>query len=107
MSVFRDARKFGAKQILIGAVCLIGFLTAIARIGTGLYYSEVMPRSPEPLSGRIYRAGAAFNTAVYVKKTELDWLNFLNYDMMSLLGIGVVLMAVFVIIPKARQEGRL
>lgn len=75
--------------------------------GLLVYYLAVMPRLPEPLTGRIYLAGAANNTAVFVNKSELAWLNFLHYDMTSVVGILVVLLAIFVIIPKVRREGQL
>jgi hypothetical protein len=100
-------REFTAQKVFKGVVCIVGFLTAIASIGTSVYYLAVMPRLPEPLTGRIYLAGAANNTAVYVNKSEFAWLNFLRYDMMSAVGISVVLLAIFVIIPKARREGQL
>ena len=100
-------REFTAQNIFTGAVCVVAFLAAIANIGTSLYYLAMMPRLPEPLTGRTYRAGAAYNSAVYVNKGEFAWLNFLHYDLMSGVGVSVVLLAVFVIVPKARREGRL
>jgi len=100
-------REFTAQNVFTGVVCIVAFLTAIANIGTSLYYLAVMPRLPEPLTGRIYPAGAAYNTAVYVNKSEFAWLNFLHYDMMSVVGISVVLFAIFVIMPKAQREGGL
>ena len=95
------------KQVLLWTVSITGFVTAVARIVTAFYYSAVMPRWPEPMSGRLYPAGAAYNTAVYVTRRELQWINFLNYDLMTFLGLGIVLLAVTVIIPKARREGKL
>jgi hypothetical protein len=100
-------REFTAQNVFTSVVCVVAFLTAIANIGTSLYYLAVMPRLPEPLTGRTYRAGAAYNSAVYVSKGEFAWLNFLHYDLMSVVGVSVVLLAIFVIIPKARREGRL
>ena len=88
-------------------VCAAVFFTAVANIGTSVYYLAVMPRLPQPPTGRIYRAGAAHNTAVYVNKSELTWLSFLHYDAMCVAGLSVVLLAIFEIIPKARREGRL
>ena len=51
-------------------------LTFVARIYTQFYYLN-MPRSPEPLTGRIYPAGAAYNTLVYVSSRGFRWANFL------------------------------
>jgi hypothetical protein len=96
-----SGREFTAQNVFTGVVCIFGFLTAIANLGTSLYYLAVMPRLPEPVTGRIYLAGAAFNTGVYVNKGEFAWLNFLHYDMISVVGISVVLLAIFAIIPKA------
>jgi hypothetical protein len=100
-------REFTAQNVFTGFVCIVAFLTAIANVGTSLYYLAGMPRIPEPLTGIIYPVGAAFNTGVYINKGESVWLNFLHYDMMSVVGISVVLLAIFVIIPKALREGQL
>ena len=102
-----SGREFTPQKVFTGLVCIFGFLTAIANLGTSLYYLAVMPRLPEPVTGRIYLAGAAFNNGVYVNKGESAWLNFLHYNMISVVGISVVLLAIFVTIPKARREGRL
>ncbi|PYX31967.1 MAG: hypothetical protein DMG80_09225 [Acidobacteria bacterium] len=102
-----SGRESTAQKVFACVVCIFGFLTAIANIGTSLYYLAVMPRLPEPVTGRIYLAGVAFNTGVYVNKGEFAWLNFLHYDMICVVGISVVLLAIFVIIPKARRKGRL
>jgi hypothetical protein len=59
------------------------------------------------MAGKVYPATAAFNTGVYVTKTELRWVEFLNYDLSAVVGLGVVFMAVFVLIPRARREGQL
>ena len=106
MQIIRG-EKSGLKQALLWIVAITGFLCAAGRIATALYYLEAMPRFADPLSGRVYRTGAAFNTAVYVTKSELQWIDFLNYGLMTFLGVGVVFLALFVIIPKARREGRL
>ena len=95
------------KQKVVWAVALTGFLSAAARIATAICYLVFMPRIPDPLGGRVYRTTAAFNTGVYVTKAELGWVEFLNYDLIAVVGLGVVLMAVFVLIPRARREGQL
>jgi hypothetical protein len=103
----RTIGKLKGKHLFIGIVAIIGFFTAAARIVTAFYYLNANPRSAQPATERVYPVGAAYNTLVFVNKRELEWLNFLNYDMMTVLGLGVVLLAVFVIIPKARREGKL
>jgi hypothetical protein len=90
-----------------GVVCVIGFFAAVANILTSIYYVTVMPRLPQPVTGRIYQTGAAYNTAVYVSEKEFAWANFVHYDLMSVAGISLVLLAILVLIPKARREGRL
>ena len=95
------------KRILLWIVATLGLFSSVARIATAFYYSARMPQFPDPASGRIYRTVAAYNSAVYVTRRELQWVDLLNYDLMTLVGFGVVLLALFVIIPKARREGEL
>jgi len=71
------------KKVLTWLLGGIAVLTFGARIYTQFYYLS-MPRSPQPLSGRIYPAGAAYNTLVYVKLSEFEWANFLNTPAMSI-----------------------
>lgn len=56
----------GTKRALTWVLAGTAVLTFGTRIYTQFYYLN-MPRSPQPLSGRIYPAGAAYNTLVYVK----------------------------------------
>src|SRR5580692_6048678 len=91
--------KSNLKQILVWIVAITAFFCAAARIMTAFYYLSAMPRFADPLNGRVYRTGAAFNTAVYVTKSELKWIDFLNYGLMTFLGVGVIFLALFVIIP--------
>jgi len=95
------------KSIALGCLLAAMLLTAVARLGTQFYYLESMPRSPQPQSGRIYPAGAAYNTLVYVNKKELAWTNFIDYYMMTAVGVGVVLFVVLIFLPAARRSGQL
>ena len=103
----RKTPESKGKRVLLLTVAMLGFLTGAARIATAFYFLAEMPRLPDPARGRVYPSGAAYNTAVYVTSRELKLVDFLNYDLMTLLGLGVILIAVFVIIPKTRREGQL
>jgi len=71
------------KRALTWPLAGTAVLTFVARIYTQFYYLN-MPRSPELLTGRIYPAGAAYNTLVYVSSREFSWVNFLNTPMMGI-----------------------
>jgi len=78
-----------------------------ARIVTLVYFWNCMPRSPEPQTGKIYPATAAWNTLVYVTRRQFAWQNILENYLMTIVGVVLVLVAVFVIIPEARRAGQL
>ncbi len=73
---------------------------------TACYYEAVMPRLPQPMMGRVYRAGWSKMGVVYLNGREFAWVNFLRYDMMTATGICLVLVAIFVVLPQARRENR-
>jgi hypothetical protein len=72
-----------AKKFLTWPLAGTAVLTFVARIYAQFYYLN-MPRSPEPLTGRIYPAGAAYDTLVYVNLMEHGWADFLNTPIMSI-----------------------
>ncbi len=92
-----------AKKALTWPLAGTAALTFVAQIYTQFYYLN-MPRSPEPLTGRIYPAGAAHNTLVYVSSTESRWANFLNTPMMSI-AVACVLLLCWVWIDPRKRAG--
>lgn len=92
------------RVILILMLAAIGF-SFFTSLGTAVYFLGWMPRSPEILTGRIYPAGAAFNTLVYVTKAGQDWYDFLD-DASTFAGISVLLFVIFVLVPARRRRPR-
>lgn len=102
MTKFKGWEKT-AKNCLMTGIAITGLLS----ISTGVYYLGWMPRTPQPSMARIYLTGAAFNTPVYVTKGELAWVDFIKYDLVTAVGIGVVMFVIFVFIPAARRSSQL
>jgi len=92
-----------APIVFVGLLCFATFVAEMVTLG---YYVAVMPQLPQPTTGRIYLVVFSKIGAVYVNKNEIAWANFLRYDMMTIVGVAVVLVAIFVIVPKARRRGR-
>ena len=93
MPIMRSLAKSGFARktvvcLLVGTV----LFTVFAEIYIRVHYAAVMPRSPEPQTDRIYRTMAAFGTAVYVNKQEIDRVDFVNYDLVSVSGIFMLLL---------------
>ena len=80
-----------AKIVLI---CLLGgtsLFTLAASIYIPFHYAAVMPRSPQPETGRIYPIKAQYGVVVYVNKKELDRRDFVRYYLTSVCGVGGLL----------------
>jgi hypothetical protein len=92
-----------AKKALTWVLAGTAVLTFGARLYTQFYYLN-MPRSPEPITGRIYPAGAAYNTLVYVSSREFKWVTFLNTPMMSIAVACVLLLCWMWIDPHKRTS---
>src|SRR5579864_2404535 len=82
-------------------------LTLAARLITVFYFWNAMPRTPEPSTGHIYPAGAAYNTLVYVTRKERAWSDFITYDTGTIVGVGMVLFVILILLPGARRQGEL
>ncbi len=54
------------KLVFMVFVFGIGFFTLGANIYIPFHYAAVMPRTPQPEAGRIYRMTAQYGTVVYV-----------------------------------------
>ncbi|MGB2592813.1 MAG: hypothetical protein WBG02_19650 [Candidatus Acidiferrum sp.] len=88
---FLTRNKIARRTLLIimGGTVLF---TAVALLWIRVRYAAVMPHVPQPQTGRIYRTMAAFGTAVYVSEKELDWVNFVSYDLMEVSGIFMLIL---------------
>src|ERR1700733_13906081 len=86
------AKSGVAKRTVVSLLVATVLFTVAAEIYIRVHYAAVMPRSPEPQTGRIYRTMAAFGTAVYVNKQEIDRVDFVNYDLMSVSAIFMLLL---------------
>ncbi len=53
------------------------FAPGFAELYVRFHYAEVMPRSAQPGTGRIYPLPAQYGGTIYVNKTELDRRDFL------------------------------
>src|SRR5579862_739881 len=86
------ARSKVAKIVLIGFAGGISLFTLAASIYIPFHYAAVMPRSPQPETGRIYPIKAQYEVLVYVNQQELERRNFVKYDLTSLTAISGLLL---------------
>jgi hypothetical protein len=84
------AKSKVVKTTLTGLVCGIVLFTLAASIYIPFHYAAVMPRSPQPESGRIYRITAQYGAVVYVNRQELGRCDFVKYDLTTASGVGVL-----------------
>ena len=73
-----------AKIAVLGLVSGIILFDLVANTYIPFRYAAVMPRSPQPEAGRIYRVTAQYGAMVYVNKQELARYNFITKDLMIL-----------------------
>jgi hypothetical protein len=85
------------KKIVVVLWLATAAFTGLAGVGTTFYFLAEMPRSPDPETRRVYPV-AAGNQRVYVNRTELEWEDFLRYDLGTLTGCGVVTLGVVLLI---------
>ena len=81
-----------AKRAIAGVLFAFCLSVVILIIYTPVHYYSVMPRIPQPQTGRLYPTMAAFGARVYVNQREHDWLDFLHYDLMSAFAVSMVLL---------------
>ena len=91
MKRFLDNKNVGKKTLVCLLVGTVVF-TFAAEIYIRIRYAAVMPRSPEPQTGRVYRTMVAWGNVVYVNKQEIERVDFVNYDLMSVSGIFMLLL---------------
>ncbi len=78
-----DSKRLTVYLLIGVAVC-----TFITRIYVQIWFADVMPHSPQPMTGRVYREMAAFGTAVYLNKSEVHFMRAL--DIGFILSIGLL-----------------
>jgi hypothetical protein len=90
-----DIDKLRKSKILrIGFQSLVlstAFLTAATNLYIRFHYAAVMPRSPQPETGRIYAIPAQYGGTIYVNRAELDRRNLAADKLLPALGIVMVL----------------
>jgi hypothetical protein len=68
-----------------------GFIALGANLYIRFHYTAVMPRSPQPQTGRIYAIPAQYGGTVYVNRVELDRRNFVSTYFFPVFGVVMVL----------------
>lgn len=76
--------------LLIFCLAIIS-LTGFSELYIRFHYAEVMPRSPQPETGRIYAMPAQYGGTIYVSKAELDRRDFVKYSLEPISGVVVLL----------------
>jgi hypothetical protein len=89
MIQFLSRNKF-TKIAFVSLVFGMGFFGLAASIYIPIHYAAVMPRSPQPETGRIYRVTAQYGAVVYVNKQEFEWLDFVKFDLWIASAIGML-----------------
>jgi hypothetical protein len=77
---------------LIGLVFGTVLFTLAASIYIPFHYAAVMPQSPQPETGRVYRITVQYGAVVYVNKQELDRRDFVKYDLTTLSVVGMLVL---------------
>jgi hypothetical protein len=81
-------RNKAIRIILIALVAGSGLVTLAGTIYVRFEYAAVMPRSPQPETGRIFPMAAQYGVVVYVSKQELYFRDFLEYDLGPASAVG-------------------
>ncbi len=89
-------RPAGSKLLKVVVIGLVGGMlvfTFLATFSILFCYSMIMPRSPQPETGRIYRMrGPQYGNWVYVNKKELDRWNFIEDYMIPASGASALVL---------------
>jgi hypothetical protein len=93
MIQFLSKRKI-TRRVVMSIVFGLGFLTLASNIYIRFHYASVMPRSPQPQSGRTYGIPAQYGGVVYVSKQELDRRDFVENDLVTVFGVGMILLVI-------------
>jgi hypothetical protein len=69
------------KVVLLCLVIGLGAFTGSATFYIRFHYAEVMPRSPQTETGRVFPLPAQYGGTIYVNKTELERQQFIEYTL--------------------------
>jgi hypothetical protein len=89
------------KRLLESVLAIIIILIFAARFFVPLHYAGVMPRQPEPQSGRVYRVAVGSGIVVFLNKREINLMDLLNYELSP---VAVALLFVLVFLNLRRQQ---
>jgi hypothetical protein len=89
---FGKLRSSKLLRTLVLATCFgTVFIALFSELYVEFHYAAVMPRSPQPATGRVYAIPAQYGGTIYVNKIELDRRNFVRDDLAPISLIAVVL----------------
>jgi hypothetical protein len=74
------------KFVLVGLVLVTGLVSIGADIYVRFHYAEVMPRVPQPETGRVYPVPAQGGGTVYVTEGEFKRREFVRYKLTYIFG---------------------
>ena len=82
------------KALKLGFQILV-ICTGVIAVGATLYvpfhYAAVMPRAPQPETGRLFPIPAQYGGTIYVNRAELNCRNFVANYPMPIFGVIMVL----------------
>jgi hypothetical protein len=82
MLLTTDLRKNKAlKVVLLSLVAVSGFLSICGDSYVRFHYAAVMPRVPQPETGRIYPVPAQYGGTIYLNQEELRLRDFVRYEL--------------------------
>jgi hypothetical protein len=79
-----------AKTVFSTYLVALCFLTLFSALYIEFHYSAVMPRNPQPETGRIYPMWFKSGGTVYVNQKERDRSDFVEYRLMPLYGLSML-----------------
>jgi hypothetical protein len=85
-----NIRMRALKHLLLSLVIILGSFTFFGNMYIRFHYASVMPRIPQPDSGRVYPIPAQYGGTIYVNQAELDRRNFLSNQMTSAFAVVMV-----------------
>ena len=82
-------KKF-AKTVFLAYLCALCLVTLISGLYIESHYSAVMPRNPQPETGRIYPIWFKTGGTVYVNQWERERSDFVKFRLFPLFGLSML-----------------
>ena len=79
------------KVVLIMMTMVSGSAAVFGNLYIRFHYATVMPRSPEPETGRIYPIAALYGGVVYVSQKEIKYRDFAEHELVYVFGAVMIL----------------